>query len=457
MDKLIELFSTVLAWQWVLLIAISGLLFFLSPWVKKSEAFFKGSTGDDRKPGFWLLLASLIISWIFAKSIDNAANLSQAFGIFGGIAYAVYYLSFLIAGWLLVSIRKDGHKSIAQFLLGKHGRTAVWLFSLMIAVRLFNEVWSNTIVIGTFFGEQSTTPYYLAIAVFTLLTLAYSIKGGLRSSFITDAIQLVLFSCLLIVILVILFPAAGAKSLFAQSEWTMAMGGNLFFAAFIQIFSYPFHDPVMTDRAFISSKRVTRKAFIWASVIGFIAIVFFSLIGTFAKANNLDSPAAVKVGQYFGVVMTLVVNVIMVTSAASTLDSTFSSASRLIVKDLIPGRPSELKLGRLVMVAFVFVGTIPVFFAPSVIDATTVSGTMAIGLAPVFLFHRLKAPKWSFHLSFLAGFFVGMLLLFSKHLPDWLWFTEGKYRELLALNIYGTVLVFVLYFLPFLFREKKAA
>ena len=35
-------------------------------------------------------------------------------------------------------------------------RAAVWLFSILIGIRLFNEVWSNTMVIGSYFGDYGS-------------------------------------------------------------------------------------------------------------------------------------------------------------------------------------------------------------------------------------------------------------------------------------------------------------
>ena len=271
-------------WQWLLIGASSLILFFLSPLAKTPGQFFKATHRKKAPSALWLT-GSLIISWIFAKSITNAANLGLAFGIVGGVAYAGYYLSFAVAGILIYQLRtKGGFKSIHDFLTTRYGKGAMALFSILIAIRLFNEVWSNTMVIGTYFGDQGSTPYYWAILVFTALTLAYSLKGGLSSSIFTDVIQMVLFSILLIVILGALFsedhftPSYVATS----GEWAFDMGLNLFFAALIQSFSYPFHDPVLTDRGFLSSPNITRKSFLWASVIGGACIILFSTIGVYA-------------------------------------------------------------------------------------------------------------------------------------------------------------------------------
>jgi hypothetical protein len=86
----------VINWQWLLIISSSLLLFFLSPFAKTTDQFFK-AVHKKKAPNTLVLTGSLIISWIFAKSITNAANLGLSFGLVGGVAYAGYYLSFAVA------------------------------------------------------------------------------------------------------------------------------------------------------------------------------------------------------------------------------------------------------------------------------------------------------------------------------------------------------------------------
>ena len=49
---------------------------------------------------------------------------------------------------------------------------------------------------GSYFGEVGSAQFYWSIVIFTALTLAYVLKGGLRSSLLTDAIQMLLFGLL---------------------------------------------------------------------------------------------------------------------------------------------------------------------------------------------------------------------------------------------------------------------
>ena len=437
----------ILFWQWILIIASGLLFFFLSPLAKTTDQFYK-AINNSKAPSGMVLTGSLIISWIMAKSITNAANLGLEFGIVGGLAYAGYYLSFAVAGILLYQLRTKGnYNSIHEFLTTKFGKNAMFLFSILIVIRLFNEVWSNTMVIGTYFGTQGSTPFYAAISVFTLLTLAYSLKGGMSSSIFTDAIQMVLFSVLLIIILWKVFSMDGfsVTTVATSSTWSFELGLNLFFAAVIQSFSYPFHDPVLTDRAFIAEPKITRRSFLWASLFGSICILLFSIIGVYAKSKGMTGDAAFEVGKAFGVVLLLIINFIMITSAASTLDSTFSSFSKLVAIDLKLGK--NVSLGRLAMIAVAIVGTIPIFLNAEILSATTISGTMVIGLTPVFLFWNMKVPKISFYLSVVCGIFFGLLLVFEL-LPKSLIFTEGKYADLLWVNIWGIFSCIIVYFIP---------
>lgn len=444
-------------WQWILLGAFGLGFVVIAPLSRTAGQFFSAKSATGKAPGVLMLMSSLVISWIFAKSITNAANLGLAFGFSGGLAYAVYYLSFVVAGIIIYRMRTGGgFKSIHHFLQSRFGRGAVMVFSLLIAFRLFNEVWSNTMVIGSYFGEYGSGSYYSSILVFTGLTLAYTLKGGLRSSLLTDAIQMVLFGLLLFVLLGMILPRSEVPlgDWFGSGTWEMAGGINLMFVAFLQIFSYPFHDSVLTDRGFISSPETTLKSYLWAAVIGFFCILAFSFVGIHARFEGMEGQASVEVSKTLGVAGMLAMNFIMVTSAASTLDSAFSSFSKLAVVDLGGQRAPSVSTGRIMVIIIAVAGTVPIFFKPEILSATTVSGTMVIGLAPVFLFWRMRARSLSFHLSVGAGIVVGILLA-SGNFPDSLVLFEGKYGDLLSANLLGTPLCFALFLIPLLVNGKR--
>jgi hypothetical protein len=178
------------------------------------------------------------------------------------------------------------------------------------------------------------------------------------------------------------------------------------------------------------------------------------LLGVFAKLNGLQGNAVVEVSKILGVVPILFLNLIMITSAASTIDSTFSSFSKLAIKNVLVIKNNQVFKGRLIMIIVAVAGTVPIFFNPEILSATTLSGTMVMGLAPVFLFWNIKAPKLSFHLPIWFGVFVGLVLALGLY-PKSLLFTSGKYSDLLSANLIGSVICFTLFFIPIIFLRWK--
>ncbi len=439
--------------QWIILIAFGVLFFFISPKATSLKQFFQAKSAKGKEPNALMLTASLVIGWIFAKSIANAANLGLAFGFVGGLAYACYYFSFLVGGFVIYKMRSVGKfESIHHFLRTSYGKTAVTVFSIVISFRLFNEVWSNTTVIGSYFGAQGSPGFYLAIIVFTFLTLAYTLKGGMYTSIITDSVQMVFFGVLLFILLIFILPKANASpgEYIFSGSWTMEGGMSLLFAVFIQIFSYPFHDPVLTDRGFMSSPKTTIRSYATATVIGFVCILLFSFIGIFARLQGLQGQAAVEVSELLGIAVMLPMNLIMITSAAASVDSALSSSAKLVVVDLGKKATASISKGRWIMIVVAVVGTIPIFFGADILSASTISGTMVIGLAPVFLCWKKKMPAISFQLSVWTGVAAGILLATGKTPKALIWF-DGKYGELLSINLWGSALCFSLFFIPLLF------
>lgn len=446
---------------WGFLLVYGCTMYALSPRSRSSRSFYQGTNDAGTPVGQWSLIASIFISWIFAKSVTNAANLGAAYGVVGGLAYATYWLSIPIAGYIIYLIRtQTGARSLQEFLVSRFGRLAAASFAVAVLIRLYNEVWSNTAVVGGYFGNPGEFAYGASAVVFTAFTLAYSLKGGLRSSIFTDVIQAVVFVFFLGAILFLVLPAHGPAELLGTGTFELRSGVDLLLVAGLQLFSYPFHDPVLTDRGFINRERIMLKSFVVAGLLGFVAVFLFSLVGVHAQLEGIAAtdnvPAAL--GKALGLAALFIISIIMMTSAGSTLDSTFTSLSKSIAVDLprLLGRMGKalpsMRVGAVVMVIFAILGNLPLFAGADILAATTISGTMVMGLAPVFLFYRFTQwSPWSFHLSFWAGLLLGTLLALGAIPASWA-IGEGDYRMLLGVNAWGILICTAGFFLPLLLR-----
>jgi len=451
------------AYFWGFLLLYGTVMYAVSPQARTVSSFF-GGTDESGKPATeWALMCSIFISWIFAKSVTNAANLGASFGVVGGLAYATYWLSIPIAGiviyWLRTRHRATG---LVPFLMAKYGRLAALAFTLAILIRLYNEVWSNTAVVGAYYGKAGEGAFIGAALLFTAVTLLYSIKGGLRSSIFTDVIQAALFVLALGIVLFVILPRHGLGTLLATGEFRLSAGVDLILVALLQVLSYPFHDPVLTDRGFITEEKKMLRAMVLAGVLGFICILAFSLVGVHARLEQLplgdNMPGAVALA--FGVAPYLLMTVVMIMAAGSTLDSTFSSVAKSVSREipLLAGRrpgARSIVIGMGAMVAIAVLGNIPMIAGTDILKATTISGTMVMGLAPVFLLAPLvRYSPWSFHFAFWPGVALGVLLAADGIPQSWA-IGSGKYALLLGANLYGLAICGTGFLLPLAWQQLK--
>lgn len=446
---------------WGFLLAYGALMYWLSPRTVTAGGFFNGEDSEGRQASPLLLTTSIFISWIFAKSVTNAANLGAEFGLVGGLAYATYWLSIPLCGLVIYRLRRRFQAtSLVSFLTSNYGRAAALAFSAAILIRLFNEVWSNTAVVGGYYGDSGSPAFIASALLFTAVTLIYSLRGGLRSSILTDAAQAAIFVIALVWVLGLVLPNHSTSELTSTSHWALNAGVDLFLVACLQLVSYPFHDPVLTDRGFISEEKSMLRAFTLAGVLGFVAILAFSLIGVHASLSGIEAsgnvPAALA--KSLGVGALVVMTLVMISAAGSTLDSTFSSLARLSGQELpaLLGRDfghKAIGVGMAAMIIFALLGNLPMLAGTDILKATTISGTMVIGLAPVFLLHGLVRPtRLGFHLSFWTGLALGVALTVGWIPASWA-IGDGKHALLLGTNLYGLLLCTAGYLLPGLSRR----
>ncbi len=444
-----------LAAPWIILAIYCALTWWATPRRVSAPQFFDGRGNNGQVPGIWLVALSAGITWIFAKSISNSASLANAYGLLGNAGYTIYYLSFVVAGVAIYFMRtRGGVRSMPEFLVDKYGGFCAKLFLITIAFRLFNEVWSNTKVMALYFGAEGSGGYWIAACLITLFTVAYAWSGGMRASLLTDRLQTILVFALLAVVLAVLMPGLRSHGLPQVDDKTFSAGLTFCGLALVQILSYPFHDPVMTDRGFLNRPDQMLRSFLLAGLLSGAFIFLFGFIGLYARAFGISGDPSLAVPASFGLLMMLVFNGIMLLSGGSTIDSTFTSVAKFAARDWTNARGDiasrHLSLGRIAIVIVAIVGNLPLLsiylgdkIGPAIIAATTISGTMVMGLAPIFLLAWLRpAGALSFHLAFWPGLSLGVVrametFLRVEILPNWLALGSGKFAIDLGVNVWG--------------------
>ncbi|NQW02278.1 MAG: sodium:proline symporter [Rhodospirillales bacterium] len=405
---------------WLSLAVVILASFLFSPRVGTTDGFFRGTSASGAAPGLSTLILSQVTTWVFARSLMNAAILGFYYGIAGTLAYAAYYLSFLTGAWIVDGIRfRHGFASVQDFLRDRFGRQGTRAYNCVVAVRLLSEVFANLLVVGIIFGVAGTVPYILAILLVALLTLAYSVIGGLRASLRTDVVQTLILISVLGVLLVRVAGADGFDfpALLTTSPDLTSPGWVLLAVALLQIWSYPLHDPVMMDRGFLADRATTARSFLHACWISIICILAFGILGVYAGAMKVEGEDMVRaLTRLLGDPTMVLFNIALIISAISTLDSTFSSAAKLTIIDMQLA-PVSVANGRISMVLFLLGGLVFLFLGSNdLFSAVAVSGTASLFLAPVVFFciwrDRNVAP-WAFTVAF-ATAMAGAVLYFLE-------------------------------------------
>ena len=434
----------------------------LSPSARQTDSFFRGRDAEGRAPGLLMLTLSQVTTWIFARSLLNAAILGYYYGLWGTLAYTAYYLSFLTGGAIVDHLRfRHQCGSVQEFLRQRFGPPGVHCYNLVIGARLVSEVFANLLVFGVLFGAAGSWQYIIAIAIFSALTLIYAGRGGLRASLRTDVFQMGLFMLTLAGLTFLMFSHpqfAAADFLFAPFSPTDP-GPALIIVALLQVLSYPMHDPVMMDRGFVADRRTTRLSFIHACWLSSACIVLFGLLGVFAGAHAAAGEEMNAVlTRLLGEAPMFLFSFALVVSAMSTLDSTLSSAAKLMVSDM-KWLPETVANGRAVMAMFMLAGLLMIYFGPKdLFSAVAVSGTASMYLAPVILFSlwggRRDVPLWSYLTAFITAL-SGAALYFLEtagHLS--LLGNIHKYHKLLFICIFVLAAGIGAFALGIIFRPR---
>jgi Na+/proline symporter len=407
-----------------LIFLVSGLALgsiLLSRKTSHAGGFFRGESADGSAPGLLTLIFSQVTTWIFARSLLNAAILGFYYGIWGTLAYAAYYLSFLTGGRIIDHLRfEQGYDSVQAFLSDRFGVWGGRCYNVVVGVRLVSEVFANLLVIGILFGAAGSQSYTLAVIGLAAVTLFYSMLGGLHASLRTDVMQMVIFLVVLAVLLIIVLGGGHfTVELFAFKPFDISQPGPiLLLVALLQVWSYPMHDPVMMDRGFLADRATTKRSFLHAGWISSLSVIAFGSLGVIAGANALTGEDMHQaLSRLLGEFPMFLFSASLVISAMSTLDSTLTSSAKMMVLDMRL-MSASLRNGRMVMALFMLLGLLLVFIGnKDLFSAVAVSGTASMYLVPVIFFslwgNRRDIPVWSYLGSFILAV-SGSLLYFTE-------------------------------------------
>jgi len=179
--------------DWIFLFLYIAIIVFIGIWVSRKNKGFDSITIADKSLPWWIIGFSLIAANISAEQIIGMSGSGFAIGLaIASWEWMAAITLIIVAKFFLPVFYKEGIKTIPQFAEHRFSRQlktilAVFWICLFILVNLTSVMFLGAKMIDTIIQDKNIM--VLAIVILALITLAYSLKGGLMSIAFTDYIH----------------------------------------------------------------------------------------------------------------------------------------------------------------------------------------------------------------------------------------------------------------------------
>eukprot|EP00808_Paulinella_micropora_P023529 g54825.t1 len=404
---------------------------------------------------------SFFVIWLFGKTLGDACRAAyQADDLLGALGYTGWCASLLTVAIIAYHLRTGPYhfESLPSALHACYGALACLLFLGFLLFRLFNDVWTNTVVAASFFGPglsrtgsglgpDSPQAWWGALGAMLSVGALAAAVGGLRASFVSAKLEAALLVGALVVMLVFLYTSEElpTPSLKAEvSQWSLDSGGDLWAVTLLQgMLSYGLHDPILADRAWAGQPRAVLWGAIGSAILVAVFTALFSgYLGALGRQTGLGGEVA-EIAAGLGELIYVCSSLVVVVASLASIQAALLAAGKVVALELggfskyfrsdMYGRAPltarsrlissrHLRLARLSVFVLALAGMVA-FLVWGPEDAASLNesraplvlGTAATGLgAPVALL-LVWRNEWhvaclAFHLPCLAGVLFGVLL-----------------------------------------------
>ncbi|RLG87933.1 MAG: hypothetical protein DRO16_05555 [Thermoprotei archaeon] len=171
-----------------------------------------------RKLGYLLTYGTILATWFGTGVVIGGASMAYSFGYRGVIMDPIGAgLCIILFGLFIASIlRKRGYLTVSDFFRERYGEGMELITAIVQVIAYMGWTASLLLSFGAIFNVFLGLPYSTGLIIGTVVTIIYTMLGGMWSVALTDLIQ----SFLLIIGVIILLPyvvsAAGGLSVIGK-------------------------------------------------------------------------------------------------------------------------------------------------------------------------------------------------------------------------------------------------
>ncbi|MFL4474689.1 sodium:solute symporter family protein [Paeniglutamicibacter sp. MACA_103] len=426
-----------------LLVLFYGGTFVMSLFIGKKNENADGYMTAGNKIGFGVSAASMTATWIWASSMYASATSGYTYGISGPIHYGLWGALMILFiypfGRRIRAVAPKAH-TLAEVMYARHGRSSQLMLAGSNILGSVISLTSNFIAGGALIALLSPFSFRQGIIAVAAGILLYTLWSGFRASVLTDFAQVVAMLGAVVIIIPVVFFAAGGPGLFEAGASNLTAQQSNFFSsdAFMNqgapyiaaVLAYAIGNQTIAQRLFAVREDLIKPTFITATIGYGATIIGFGMLGVIAlyagitpidgDTNNLIPQMAVT---YLGPVLLCVFFIMILGSLSSTADSDLAALSSIAMADIYgqsvgkknANPKTMLLVGRITMILATAAG---LFFASgkmNILDLLVFVGALwgALVFPVIASFYWKKVTNMAFTVSTLVALALFLLVRFE--------------------------------------------
>ena len=375
----------------LLMLLFFGGSLYMSLRIRKRTENADGYMTGGGKIGFGISAASMTATWIWAASMYASATSGYTYGISGPIHYGLWGALMILLiypfGRRIRQVAPKAH-TIAEVMFARHGRSSQLMLAGSNVLGSVISLTSNLIAGGALIDMLSPFTFTQGILAIGAGVLLYTLWSGFRASVLTDFAQVCAMLGAVIVIIPVVFFAAGGPSLFETGASNLTPQQADFFSsdAFFNqgapyiaaVLAYAIGNQTIAQRLFAVREDLIKKTFITATFGYGATIIGIGMLGVIAlyagitpvggDVNNLIPQMAAT---YLSPLLLCIFFVMIIGSLSSTADADLTALSSIVMADIygqnIAGKKKAnprtmVLIGRITMIVAMVAG---LYFAGS--------------------------------------------------------------------------------------------
>ena len=417
--------------------------FLITLLIAKKEESAEGFIVSNHNVGFGISAASMTATWIWAASFYGAATSAYSYGLSGAMHYGFWgalMILFIYPFGMRIRAIAPNARTLAEIIHARHGTSSQMMLAISNLLGSLISLMVNFTAAGALISILSPLSFEFGIIIAGFGTLLYTLWSGFRASILTDMIQVLGMMAIAVVIIPVIYFAAGGQETMLAGLVTATAEQQNFFSSkaileqgapfFVAVLAYAIGNQTIAQRLFAVRQDLIKPTFITAT-LGYAGVVIgLGMLGMFALFlglkpvdGDLNTIIPLVASKYLSPVMIALLFLLVISSLSSTADSDLSALSSITMADIYAKHFAKkgldlkrmLLVGRLTMIVSAVAGMILATQKADILTLLVLVGAMwgAIVFPVIASFYwgkvTNKAFSWSVSITVICFFYIRSL------------------------------------------------